>query len=424
MSKVNRRNALSTGIAAFGAMVAPTILKAGGRELRIRVVGGGVGGIHCARLLKVALGSRAIVTVVSPDLDNHTPPFTRTQEFLGRERTRIDISSVLVGNDIDSVRGAVIAFDPVSLKLTVRGIDGSTRNVDSDFVVFAPGVESRPGPDIQGPKNRVIPPLWTSTGPSAIPSWLDSVDDGEQIVITSPAQPYRCPPAVYERVCLLSQALRVRGRKARIVVLDAKDEYPMQALFETAYADYAPDMIEWIPFDFHGGIESVDMVSGEVVTAFDAIPADWLHQIPDQAAPAFLSDAGLVNDTGYLPVRPETMNLRGYDSIFAIGDAAAAREMSKSADSAALHGRVAAKTIVDLLGGVAPEVGVIEDRCWTFVAENDAVMLYGQYEASGDQFVAIKRSVSQVDDGSDVRAANAEMARAWPFATINAVFGE
>lgn len=415
----NRRRVLAAAGAAAGAVCMPAILQAGGAELRIHVVGGGISGVSCARMLKDALGARAAITVVSPDLGGYTPPFTRTAEFLGAGRTTIDAAAPLGADGIDTRPTQLETFDPAGRGLTFA--DGTTAR--SDIVVLAPGIVPVGGPT-SAAHDRMLPALWDSTGPDIRTGWLDDIKDGEQIVVLSPPQPYRCPPAVYERVCLLGEELGRRQVRARLLILDAKDRYPMQSLFETAYADYLEDMVEWIPPDFHGGIEAIDLDAREIVTGFDTVKADWLHAVPAQQAPAFMIEAGLCDDDGYGLVDARTMASPGHQGVYILGDAASAHEMSKSADSSLVHARIAANAILrDIDPALADDPGEIEDRCWTFLAENDAVSLYGRYRATADGFEAVERAVSDIEDSAGIRADNAETARAWSESMIGAVFG-
>ena len=88
---------------------------------------------------------------------------------------------------------------------------------------------------------------------------LDAVRDGGVIVIVAPPTPYRCPPAPYERASMMAHALATRGvQGARIVILDAKDHFVMQPLFEDGWARHYPGMVEWQDPKMHGGIKAVD----------------------------------------------------------------------------------------------------------------------------------------------------------------------
>ncbi len=53
------------------------------------------------------------------------------------------------------------------------------------------------------------------------------------IVMIAPPNPYRCPPGPYERVSMMAHQLKSTGRtKSKIFVLDPKESYSKQALFQ------------------------------------------------------------------------------------------------------------------------------------------------------------------------------------------------
>ena len=100
---------------------------------------------------------------------------------------------------------------------------------------------------------------------------LDAVPNGGLIVVIPPPNPSRCPPGPYERVSMMAHALKSSGRSnARIVIVDPKDKFSKQALFQQGWEKHYPSMIEWMPPMIHAGINSVDAANMTVVTGFEA----------------------------------------------------------------------------------------------------------------------------------------------------------
>ncbi|HBY26230.1 MAG TPA: cytochrome C, partial [Bradyrhizobium sp.] len=87
-------------------------------------------------------------------------------------------------------------------------------------------------------------------------------------VIAVPAAPLRCPPAPYERASLIAHYLKANKPKSKILVLDAKDNYSQQKLFEKAWAELYPGMIERIALSQGGRVTSVNPATNEIVTDF------------------------------------------------------------------------------------------------------------------------------------------------------------
>ena len=88
---------------------------------------------------------------------------------------------------------------------------------------------------------------------------LDALEDGAVIVMIAPPNPYRCPPGPYERVSMMAHVLKAKGHKnSRIIVLDPKETFSKQALFQEGWEKHYPGMVEWQDPKMHGGIKRVD----------------------------------------------------------------------------------------------------------------------------------------------------------------------
>jgi len=61
---------------------------------------------------------------------------------------------------------------------------------------------------------------------------LQAMDDGGLVVISSPANPYRCPPGPYERASLIAYWLKIWKPKSKLLILDSKDAFSKQRLFQ------------------------------------------------------------------------------------------------------------------------------------------------------------------------------------------------
>ena len=65
-------------------------------------------------------------------------------------------------------------------------------------------------------------------------------------IIAAPANPYRCPPGPYERASLIAYYLKTKKPKSKLIILDAKDAFSKQRLFQDAWKELYPGMIEWV----------------------------------------------------------------------------------------------------------------------------------------------------------------------------------
>ena len=86
---------------------------------------------------------------------------------------------------------------------------------------------------------------------------LEAMEDGGTVVMAVPALPYRCPPAPYERASLIAYYLKTRKPRSKIIVLDAKDTFSKQRLFEDAWKELYPNL-EWVSLSSGGNPTGVD----------------------------------------------------------------------------------------------------------------------------------------------------------------------
>lgn len=422
---LNRRRFTTafTGVAALGVAGFPALSFA--KAPRVVIVGAGAGGATVARHLAAQLGDQIELLVVSGSSKNYQPPFLGKPLLLGDPVPLLPAFDALFsGLKLSLVTGTAQAIDRSSKTLKVR--QGSeTLDLIYDILVAAPGVALKNHGAEQSALTDPHGACWTANGDcNAMITGVDALPQGGTLTVIAPPQPYRCPPAIYERVCLFAHRLKVTNPEAKILILDEKDRYPMQALFETAYADYYEDMIEWVPLEFHGGVISIDYDKGLVETDFEQFESDFIHALPPQVAPEFLTAAGLGDEQGYCPIQAPSMRSSLDQDIYVVGDAAAAGEMSKSAASAVIQGQLAAGAIGERVSGQKFETPTeITDQCWSFVAPNDAVTLGGRYRPADDHFAAIKHFTSNIEDSAEVRQDNAQQARAWPSKILKKIYG-
>ena len=108
--------------------------------------------------------------------------------------------------------------------------------------------------------------------------------DGGLVVISAPSNPFRCPPGPYERASLIAWYLKAKKPKSKLIILDAKDAFSKQRLFQSAWAALYPDLIEWVPLSSGGKVTSVDPATLTVSTDFASYKAAVANVIPAQRA--------------------------------------------------------------------------------------------------------------------------------------------
>ena len=420
-SAPSRRNVIG-GLASAGAaawLARPALAQA---APRVVVIGGGFGGASCARELRRA-GLAVTLVEASPTftacpLSNAVIAGLRdpkAQEF-GYDALRKEGLAV--------VHQDATAVDPQGRRVTLG--DGAT--LDYDRLVLAPGIDlsfdALPG--YTESAVEAMPHAWKAGAQTALlRRQLDAMPDGGTVVISAPANPFRCPPGPYERASLIAHYLKTRKPRSKLILLDAKDMFSKQRLFQAAWSELYPGLIEWVGLSSGGKVTAVDPASRTFVTEFGEHKADVANVIPPQRAGRIAAVAGVADRTGWCPVDPVTFESRLVPNIHVIGDAAIMGGMPKSAFSANAQAKVCAAAIAALLKGGTPAEPKLINTCYSLVAPDYGISVAGVYHPVSGQLADVDGAggISPLSAPRSFRSLEATYAEAW-FETITAeVFG-
>jgi sulfide dehydrogenase [flavocytochrome c] flavoprotein chain len=111
-------------------------------------------------------------------------------------------------------------------------------------------------------------------------------------VISAPANPYRCPPGPYERASLIAHFLKTKKPRSKLILLDAKDAFSKQKLFQNAWQELYPGLIEWVSLSSGGKVTAVDPAALALATDFQTYKPAVANVIPPQKA-AHIACAGV-----------------------------------------------------------------------------------------------------------------------------------
>src|SRR4029078_8341218 len=206
-----------------------------------------------------------------------------------------------------------------------------------DRLVLSPGIDLRfdalPGYDEAAAAK--MPHAWKAGEQSLLlRRQLEAMDDGGLVVLAVPAAPLRCPPAPYERASLIAHYLKTRKPRSKVLILDAKDGFSQQRLFEAAWKELYPGMIERIALSQGGRVTSIDPATSTIITDFGNYVANVASVIPPQKAGRIAEIAGAVDNTGWGPMDAHTVASKLVPNIHVIGDATIAGGIPKSASAA------------------------------------------------------------------------------------------
>lgn len=412
---IDRRAFLaSTGAYGLAALAAPAVL--GQTKPRAVVVGGGPGGVTAAKY--IAKDSQGAIEVVLVEPQRQFVTCFHSNLFLGGYR---DFASITHTYDkVAAAHGFKVNAQAASRidrdKREVLLADGA--RLSYDRLVLSPGIDlkydSVPGWGRE--HEETMPHAWRA-GPQTtlLKRRLDAVPDKGVIVMVAPPNPYRCPPGPYERVSMMAHVLKSTGRAdAKIFVLDPKDSFSKQGLFQEGWEKHYPGMVEWLGPRIHDGIKSVDPATNTVVTGFETYRnAALVNVIPAQMAGAIAREAGLANASGFCPIDPASMKSAVDPNIYVVGDAAIAGDMPKSAFSANSQAKVAALMVRGELANARTFPARYTNTCWSLIETDDAVKVGGRYEAKDGKISAIETFISQTGESADLRKQTQGENMAW-----------
>jgi NADPH-dependent 2,4-dienoyl-CoA reductase/sulfur reductase-like enzyme len=242
--------------------------------------------------------------------------------------------------------------------------------------------------------------------------------------MTLPALPYRCPPASYERASLIAYYLKTRKPRSKLVVLDAKDTFSMQRLFENAWQEFYPNL-EWVPVSSGGNPTAVDTAAMTVSSDFDTYKAAVANIIPPQKAGRIAALAGTADRTGWCPVDPATFESRLVPAIHVLGDAAIAGAVPKSAFAANATDKICAAAVAKLVSGEAPQPPKFVNTCYSLAAPDYGFSIAGVYHPVNGQWLEVEGAggMSPADAPRAFRSQEAKFANGWFNTITTEIFG-
>lgn len=382
--------ALSATLLPFSARAAA--------NYNVIVVGGGMAGATVAKYLK--LWSRNELSVALIEKDSSYVSNIMSNEVLTGKRASVSTlaysySTLTSKYGISRLQGTVIGIDAINKTVTYATASGNVV-LTYDRLVLAPGLDFdlMPGMSNASQYDTLAPHAWKA-GPQTtlLRQQLLAMPDYQNVVITIPLSPYRCPPGPYERACVIADWLKTNKPNSKVIVLDANSTIQAQASnFQKAFdgahgykVDYRPGCTD-TKLQLAPGAHTVTFTQNGNT---QAVTAAVLNPIPPQRAPALLVDSGLVSGK-FAPI-----NLLSYEStlkagIHVIGDACISG-MPKAGHIGNQEAKTCANAIVNALKGnqyaLAETSPVLNSACFTPVTGTKATWLSAVYQYSSGVMV-------------------------------------
>jgi sulfide dehydrogenase [flavocytochrome c] flavoprotein chain len=329
----------------------------------------------------------------------------------------------LAADGIRIVQAAATEINP-----TRRSVAFGSNLLLYDRLILAPGIDidwsALPGYD-ESAANR-MPHAWKAGEQTILlRRQLEAMPDGGVVVMSSPPNPFRCPPGPYERASLIAYYLKTRKPHSKLILLDAKDSFSKQKLFQQAWQQLYPGLLEWVSLSDGGKVTRVDPATNTFETDFGSHKADVANVIPPQRAGAIAAAAGVADRTGWCPIDPVTFESKLQPNIHVVGDAAIAGAMPKSAFAANAQAKVCAEAVAALLAGNTPQGPKLINTCYSLAAPDYGFSIAGVYHPVNGQLTDIEGAggTSPLNASVEERALEAKYAEAWFKTITNETFG-
>ena len=418
---LSRRHFLASAAVATTALWAPTVLAQG--RPRVVVVGGGAGGTTAARYIAKDSKGAVDVTLVEPSRAYYTCFFSNL--YLGGFRefasTGHSYGALAARHGINVVHDWAVSIDRDKRSVGLAG----GASLAYDRLVLSPGIDFRPG-SVPGwnlsQQNRMPHAYKAGSQTQLLKAQIEALPQGGTYCMVAPPNPFRCPPGPYERISMVAHVLKQANPTAKILIVDPKEKFSKQGLFEDGWQRHYPGMVERIGPDFGGDKVEVRPDTMEVVVDGEAMKVDVCNVIPAQRAGRIAALADITDDSGWAPIVPHTMQSRADANIYVLGDAALQGDMPKSGFSANSQAKVCAMAVRGALTGSTVFPPRYSNTCWSLIGTDDGVKVGASYEATDEKIAKTDGFISQTGESAELRKATYEESLGWYAAITGDMF--
>jgi len=367
---------------------------------RILIVGGGVGGTILANILARTLHSdEARITLIDKTRNHVYMPtwlYMPFNQMEAQSEHLVRPERDLLNKHVHHVVGHVTSIDTKNRELhivhtegqnTILGTGGAREGTYSyDYLILATGARLAPA-DLtglgEGEGNGKWNHFYSTEGTLQLRQALQEFDGG-RIVVAVGGIPYRCPPAPLEFTFLLEDWLQKRGVRQRT---ELQYLFPLSRVFTIeSVAEMVTPLLEErnIGYTTFFNAESVD-TERKVIASMEGeeVPYDLLVLIPPHRGAKVIEESGLGDEQGWIPTDRNTLEVKGLEHVYAIGDATDL-PVSKSGSAAHFEAKVLAVRLIaavrgdELKGDEESYDG--EVMCFLETGRNKATQLVFNYE--------------------------------------------
>ena len=281
----------------------------------VLILGGGIGGLVTARELRKKLDSNHRIILVDREERHLFQPSLLWLMTGDRESSKIsrDLAG-LERKGIEVINGEIDSIDPKSKMINV-----ADQTITADYLVVSLGANLVPE-KIPGLKEAGHN-LYALDGSEEIREERLALTSGNLVVLVS-GMPFKCPAAPYEAAMLLASDLSKRGLRDKVSVSVYSPEPGPMAVTGPEVSASVRAMVESQGIDYYPEHQVTNVDPEQRLLRFDngaEASFDFLVYVPPHEAPSVVREAGLTNESGWVPVDRKSLETSSAN-VFAIGD--------------------------------------------------------------------------------------------------------
>ncbi|MAN99104.1 NAD(P)/FAD-dependent oxidoreductase [uncultured Roseovarius sp.] len=410
---LNRRKFIAVGAATVASLSAPAVLADGHGKPRVVVIGGGSGGATAARYIAKDSQGAIDVTLVEPSRTYFTCYFSNLYiaGFTDLEDISHTYGTLAAKYGINVVHDWAVDVDRDAKTVSLAG--GSV--LPYDKLILSPGIDfvegAVPGWSVAA-QNKMPHAYKAGSQSELLKAQVMAMPKGGRFAMVAPPNPFRCPPGPYERISMVAHVLKQTNPTAKILLVDPKESFSKQALFEEGWERHYSGMIERVGPDFGATNVRVDPEAMTVDIDGSVEKVDVCNVIPAQKAGRIADMAG-VTDGNWAPVNAADMSSKADPDVHVLGDAAQQGDMPKSGFAANSQAKVCAMAVRGALTGSKVFPAKFTNTCWSLIAADDGVKVGATYEATAEKIAKVDGFISQTGEDAATRKATYEESVGW-----------
>lgn len=306
------------------------------------------------------------------------------------------------------------------------------KNIKYDYLIMAVGVDYNYKKLFKNDKIKAkeallkAPPgLKPGSETLALKRMINSCKSGN-FVISIPSQQYKCPPAPYERACLIAHYFLKNNIDAKVIIIDPRRKPAAKPdMFLEAFRRFYPNTIIYKNLT---NFKDVDFIKNTItIERFDKKLLDYVEEkipftqaciIPANIANKLIKKAKLKTYAhGFAKLKQPTFRSVSHDDVYIIGDSQGEYPYPKSAQMANSIAYIVSKDISARLKGEFFDYtkNMPGNICYSMLNDKEAISITHTYTFSN------KVDVSSLT--SDINKDDFISTKAWFKALSDDIFG-